>query len=61
MKFRNQTRLCLAIYHFEAHIMLSLFFQGTGQPAWEKFNSNAAVKRISFFSHFYSFIIFNLL
>jgi len=27
MKFRNQARLCLAIFHFEAHIMLSLFFK----------------------------------
>jgi len=32
MKFRNQARLCLTIYDFEAHIMLSLCltFQGTG-------------------------------
>jgi len=27
MKFRNQARLCLAIYHFETHIMLSLYFK----------------------------------
>jgi len=27
MKFWNQARLCLAIYHFEAHIMLSVFFK----------------------------------
>jgi len=27
MKFWNQARLCLTIYHFEAHIMLSLFFK----------------------------------
>jgi len=34
MKFRIQARLCLAIYDFEAHIMLSLYFtfQGTRQP-----------------------------
>jgi len=34
MKFRIQARLCLAIYEFEAHIMLSLCltFQGTGLP-----------------------------
>jgi len=25
MKFRNQARICLAIYDFEAHMMLSLF------------------------------------
>jgi len=55
MKCRNQARLCLANYDFEAHIMLSLCldfeahimlslcltFQGTGLPAWKKFNSNA--------------------
>jgi len=31
MKFRNQARLCLAIYDFEAHIMLRLCvtFRGT--------------------------------
>jgi len=46
MKFRNQARLCLAIYDFEARIMLSLSlnFQGTGLPVWEKFNSNVAAK-----------------
>jgi len=27
MKFQNQAHLCLAIYHFETHIMLSLFFK----------------------------------
>jgi len=25
MKFRNQTLLCLAIYEFEAHVMLKVF------------------------------------
>jgi len=32
MKFRNQAPLCLAIYDFEAHIMLSLCLtlQGAG-------------------------------
>jgi len=46
MKFWNQARLCLAIYDFEARIMLSLFltFQGTGLPVWEKFNFNVAAK-----------------
>jgi len=31
MKFRNQARLCLAVFDFEAHRMLSLCltFQGT--------------------------------
>jgi len=34
MKFRIQARLCLAIYNFEARIMLSLCltFQGTELP-----------------------------
>jgi len=34
MKFRIQALLCLAIYDFEAHIMLSLCltFQGTRLP-----------------------------
>jgi len=44
MKFRNQARLCLAIYDFEAHIMLSLTFQGAGLPACKKFNSNMIAK-----------------
>jgi len=33
MKFRNQARLCLDLYDFEAHIMLSIIcltFQGAG-------------------------------
>jgi len=39
MKFRNQARLCLTIYDFEARIMLSLCltFQGNRLPVWEKF------------------------
>jgi len=40
MKFRNQAPLCLAVFDFEAHIMLSLCstFQGTGLLVglWEK-------------------------
>jgi len=38
MKFQNQARLCLAIYGFRAHSMLSLCltFQGTGLLVWEK-------------------------
>jgi len=37
IKFRNQVRLCLAIYDFEACIMLSLCltFQGAGIPVWK--------------------------
>jgi len=43
-KFQNQARLCVAVFDFEAHIMLSLCwtFQGAGQPVWKKFNSVAA-------------------
>jgi len=39
-----KVRLCLAIYDFEARIMLSLCltFQATGLSVWEKFNSNVA-------------------
>jgi len=46
MKFRIQAPLCLAIYDFEARIMLSLCltFQGIRLPVWEKFNSNVAAK-----------------
>jgi len=46
MKFRNQARLCLAIYDFEAHIMLTLCltFQGTRLPEWEKFDYIVAAK-----------------
>jgi len=44
MKFRNQVQLCLAVFDFEAHIILSLClsFQGTRLPVWEKFNPNVA-------------------
>jgi len=35
MKFRIQARLCLAIYDFEARIMLSLC---SILPVWEKFD-----------------------
>jgi len=58
MKFRNQVRLCLAVYHFEAHIMLSLFLKVLDCRLGEQFNSNAVVKPKSRFSHFYSFIIY---
>jgi len=46
MKFRNQARLCLAIYDFEVHIMLSLCltFQGARLPVWKKFNSNVIAR-----------------
>jgi len=39
MKFRNQARLCLAVFDFEAQIVLSLCltFQGAGLSVWEKF------------------------
>jgi len=53
MKFRIQARLCLAIYDFEARIMLSLTFQGARLPVREKFNSNVAAKCEYIFSHFY--------
>jgi len=60
MKFRNQARLCLAVYHFEAHIMRSLFFKILDYRTSEKFNSNAAVRCKSLYSHFSLFIIFDL-
>jgi len=46
MKFWNKARLFLAVYDFEAHIMLSLCltFQDAGIPVWKKFNFNVAVK-----------------
>jgi len=46
MEFWNQARLCLAIYNFEARIMLSLYltFQGTRLLKWEKLNYNVAAK-----------------
>jgi len=48
MKFRNQVRLCLAIYNFEAHIMLSLYltFQGSlpGYRYGKNLTPNAAAK-----------------
>jgi len=46
MKFRNQARLCLAVFDFKAYSMLSLCltFQGTRLPVWENFNSNVAAK-----------------
>jgi len=52
MKFRNQTRLCLAIYDFEARIMLSLCLTFQGLPVREKFNSNVAAKCEYIFSDF---------
>jgi len=38
MEFRNQARLCLAVFNFEAPIMLSLrlTFQGAGLPVTGK-------------------------
>jgi len=58
MKFRNQARLCLAVFDFEAHSMLSLCFtfQGTRLPVCEKFNSNVAAKCEFIFSDFDWFI-----
>jgi len=58
MKFQIQARLCLAIYDFEARIMLSLCltFQSTSLLVWEKFNSNVAAKCEYIFSDFYWFI-----
>jgi len=59
MEFRIQARLCLAVYDFEAHIMLSLCLtlQGAGLPIWETFpmrlRSNVAAKGESLFSNFY--------
>jgi len=37
MKFQNQARLCLAVFDFEDHSMLSvcLTFQGLGLPVWK--------------------------
>jgi len=50
-------RLCLTIYDFEAHIMLSLCltFQGTKlpPPVWKKFNFNVAAKCESLLSDCY--------
>jgi len=42
MKFRNQARLCLAVFDFEVYIMLSLrlTFQGTELQVREKINSS---------------------
>jgi len=58
MKFWIQAQLCLAVYDFEARIMLSLCltFQGARLPVWEKFNSNVAAKCEYIFSDFYGFI-----
>jgi len=60
MKFRIQA-LCLAIYDFEARIMLSLCltFQGTRLPVWKKFNSNVAAKCDSVFK-FRDLLIYKL-
>jgi len=48
MKFQNQARLCLAIFDFEVHIILSLclIFQGTGNPVWENKNLTPMSLRI---------------
>jgi len=55
MKFQNQAWLCLTVFDFEAHSMLSLCltFQGTELPVWENFNSNMAAKCEYIFSDFY--------
>jgi len=56
MKFRDQARLCLAIYDFEAHIMLSMFltFQGAGLSVWKKFNfAPMWLRSMNLFSDFY--------
>jgi len=46
MKFQIQALLYLAIYDFEARIMLSLCltFQGSRLPVWEKLKPNVAAK-----------------
>jgi len=62
IKFRNQAQLYLAVYDFEARIMLSLCltFQGTGVPVWEKFNSSMAAKCESV-SKFRDLLIYKLI
>jgi len=54
MKFRNQARLCLAIYDFEAHIMLSicLTFQGAELQVWKQFNFTMWLRSVNIFSDF---------
>jgi len=54
MKFRNQARLCLAIYDFEARIMLSLClnFQCAGLSVWEKF-IYSELQSVNLISDFY--------
>jgi len=55
MKFRIQARLCLnclAIYDFEARIMLSLCLTFQRNKS-EKFNSNVAAKSEYIFNDFY--------
>jgi len=44
MKFRNQARLCLAVFDFGAHIMFKFSRYRTRLPVWEKFYSNVAAK-----------------
>jgi len=58
IKFRNQIRFYLAIYDFDARIMLSLCltFQGSGLKVREKFNSNVVAKSEFFISDFFRFI-----
>jgi len=55
MKFRIQDWLCLAIYDFEARIMLSkcLTFSRYQITGWEKFNSNVVAMCEYIFSDFY--------
>jgi len=50
MKFRNQTWLCLAVFDFEAHIMLSLCL--TFQDAvWENLTP-LLLRSVNLFSDF---------
>jgi len=58
MKFRNQARLCLAVFDFEVHSMLSLCLtiQGTRLPVWENFPSKVVAKCEHIFSDFCWFI-----
>jgi len=51
MKFRNQVRLCLAIYDFEALLSLCLTFQGTGLPVWKKLALMWWLRGVNLFLH----------
>jgi len=56
MKFWNQARLCLAIFDFEASIILSLCLIIQGIKLWEKFNTRLVTKCEYLFSDFYRFV-----